>query len=314
MLYLEELVDTVLAEEGQTLMGLDFLFETLELPMTKIERIFKKALSEYSERRPMKKTEVFNNYDMDGYITMPEGCTSCRIARFGILPNQMPRFYMPTFGEQNIEYDPSTNTVKVWPPITPLRLSYTQRYIATKNILIEQIFNTSFATDTLDTELNTMFAGKTLTLQRQDVDANGNPVILSMSATGEIIEEEELGEINVINKKALLSGTLGTGTVNLNTLELNAEFNESSTAPIILNYYPKYLVCKEMDIGNYIFTKLFASKLLTALASLRAQATQEKLHNIDLTSDELLDRASELRTEVNRLLKSSWGIGTAAPL
>ena len=34
-----------------------------------------------------------------------------------------------------------------------------------------------------------MFAGKTLTLQRQDTDENGNPVILSMSATGEIIEE-----------------------------------------------------------------------------------------------------------------------------
>ena len=314
MLYLEELVDTVLAEEGQTLMGLDFLFETLELPMTKIERIFKKALSEYSERRPMKKTEVFNNYDMNGYITMPEGCTACYSVRYGILPNQMPRFYMPTFGEQNVEYDPSTRQLRVWPPVTPVRITYTAKYMATKNILIEQIFNTSFATDTLDTELNTMFAGKTLTLQRQDVDANGNPVVLSMSATGEIIEEEELGEINVINKKALLSGTLGTGTVDLNTLELNAEFNEPSVSPVIVSYYPKYSVVKELDIGHYVFTKLFASKLLTALASLRAQATQQKLHNIDLTSDELMDRASELRAEVNRLLKSSWNFGAASPL
>ena len=314
MLYLEELVDTVLAEEGQTLMGLDFLFETLELPMTKIERIFKKALSEYSERRPMKKTEVFNNYDMDGYITMPEGTLAARTCRYGILPNQMPRFYMPTFGEQNVEYDPSTNTLKVWPPITPVRITYLQRYTATKNILIEQNLDVPFATNSICTELSTMFAGKTLTLQRQDVDANGNPGILSMSATGEIIEEEELGEINVINKKALLSGELGTGTINLDTLELQAEFKESSTAPIIISYYPKYLVCKEMNIGNYMFTKLFASKLLTALASLRAQATQEKLHNIDLTSDELLDRASELRTEVNKLLKNTWGAGISAPV
>ena len=44
MLYLEELVDAVISEEGQTLMGLDFLFETLALPMKKIEIIFKKSL------------------------------------------------------------------------------------------------------------------------------------------------------------------------------------------------------------------------------------------------------------------------------
>ena len=83
---------------------------------------------------------------------------------------------------------------------------------------------------------------------------------------------------------------------------------------ILISYYPKYLCCKEMDIGNYIFTKLFASKLLTALASLRAQATQQKLHNIDLTSDNLYDRAGQLREEVQKVLKSSWDYGAAAPM
>ena len=116
MLYLEELVDVVIAEEGQSLMGLDFLIYTLGLSMTKIDNIFKKALSEYSERRPMKKTTVINNYTIDsdgntGYIQMPEGTTSCRVARYGVLPNQMPRYYMPKFGEQMVEYDPTTNTL-----------------------------------------------------------------------------------------------------------------------------------------------------------------------------------------------------------
>ena len=36
MLYMEELVDAIIAEEGQTLMGLEFLTETLNLPMKKI--------------------------------------------------------------------------------------------------------------------------------------------------------------------------------------------------------------------------------------------------------------------------------------
>lgn len=314
MLYLEELVDTIIAEEGQTLMGLDFLYQTLGLPMTKIEKIFKKALSEYSERRPMKKTEVFNNFDMNGYITMPEGTTSCRVARYGVLPNQMPRYYMPTFGEQYVEFDPTTLQCRVWPPVTPLRLTYTQKYIATRNILIEQPVNVAYAMDSYDTELNTMFSGKTLSIQRQGKDEYGNPVMLSMYPTGEIAEEEELGEIGVIKKKAILSGDLGTGTVDLDTLEMELEFDEALASPIYISYYPKYYVCKEMDIGNYIFTKLFASKLLTALASLRAQSTQQKLHNIDLTTDGLLDRATALREEVYKVLRSSWDYGAAAPM
>ena len=44
MLYLEQLVDVVIAEEGQTLMGLEFLIETLGLPMKKIDNILRVVL------------------------------------------------------------------------------------------------------------------------------------------------------------------------------------------------------------------------------------------------------------------------------
>ena len=50
MLYMEELLDAIIAEEGQTLMGLEFLIDTLGLSMKRIDTLFKKALSEYSER------------------------------------------------------------------------------------------------------------------------------------------------------------------------------------------------------------------------------------------------------------------------
>ena len=85
MIYLEELLEAIISEEGQTLMGLDFLTETLSLPMKNLELIFRKAVSEYSERRPMKVTEVFNSIGSDGVIILPEGTTSCRIARYGFL-------------------------------------------------------------------------------------------------------------------------------------------------------------------------------------------------------------------------------------
>lgn len=314
MLYLEELVDVVIAEEGQTLMGLDFLFDTLSLPMTKIEKIFVKALSEYSERRPMKKTEVFNSFNEEGYINMPEGTTSCRIARYGVLPNIMPRFYMPKFAESQVEFDPATLICKVWPPVMPLRLTYTQKYIPTKSIPIEKHYNIPYKTDFFDTSLDTMFAGNTLLIQRAITyidPETGEEVaeMLTMAPTGEI---EKTEDFEGITEEAILSGTLGTGTVNLKTREVNLTLSDTSASPLFFTYYPKYYVVKELDIGHYVLTKLFASKLLMALASLRAQATQQKLHAIDLTSDQLYERAHELKDEVKQLLKSTWSYGDAA--
>lgn len=321
MLYLEELVDAVIAEEGQTLMGLDFLMETLELPMRKIDLIFRKALSEYSERRPMKKTTVINSFEYigengeTGYITMPEGTTSCRVARYGVLPNQMPRYYMPKFGEQMVEFDPTNLSVRVWPPVTPLRLTYTQKYMPTTNILITKEFTVPYETYDIAFTLDTMYAGKTLKLQKSvpitTEQGEQSAELLEMTPTGKVEEIEEAGEIV---KRAELKGTLGRGYVDLRTREVVLDILDDYIAPIMITYYPKYSVVKELDIGHYIFTKLFASKLLEALASLRAQATQEKLHNIDLTTDELYTRVRELKEEINRVLKATISFGDLAPM
>lgn len=321
MLYLEELLDAVIAEEGQTLMGLDFLIETLNLPMKKIDLLFKKALSEYSERRPMKKTTVINSFDyMDGdsgsgYITMPEGTTSCRVARYGVLPNQMPRYYMPKFGEQNVEFDITTLTCRVWPPVTPLRLTYTQRFVPTTNILIEKIERIPYETDEYEFTLPTYFAAKTLSIQKSVIVIDPEtgeevPEILSMAPTGYLNETNDLGEEET---EAVLKGTLGKGTVNLKTREVKLELSNSSIAPLVINYYPKYSVVKELDLGNYLFTKIFASKVLEALASLRAQASQEHLHNIDLTTDELLTRVADLKKEIREILRASISFADMAP-
>ena len=322
MLYMEELLEAVIAEEGQTLMGLDFLIDTLDLSMKKIDLLFKKALSEYSERRPMKKTTVISNFDYtdgdgnNGYILMPEGTTSCRVARYGILPNQMPRYYMPKFGEQNVEFDITTRTCRVWPPVTPLRLTYTQRFSTTTNILIEKIIDVPYETDEYDFVLPTYFAGKTLSIQKnityRDPDTGRlEAKILSMRPTGYTNEVQTL-EGDVV-QEAILKGTLGRGTVNLKTREINLQLSDESVSPLVINYYPKYSVVKELDIGNYLFTKIFACKIITALASLRAQVSQEKLHSIDLDQQDLVNRAAELKKEIRELGRSTFSFADAAP-
>ena len=318
MLYLEELLDAIIAEEGQTLMGLEFLIDTLGLSMKRIDTLFKKALSEYSERRPMKKTEVINNFDYadpeSGYITMPEGTTSCRVARYGVLPNQMPRYYMPKFGEQNVEFDITTLKLRVWPPVTPLRITYTKRFVPTTNVLIEKTIEIPYETDEYEFALPTFYANKTLTIQksvviRDPVTGELVPEILSMKPTGSIVQDEE-GE----NSKAILKGTLGKGSVDLKTREVTIKMKNDSVSPLLISYYPKWSVVKELDIGNYLFTRIFACKILEALASLRAQATQEKLHNIALDTDDLLTRVAELKKEIRELGRASISFHGMAPM
>ena len=290
-------------------MGLDFLIDTLGLSMPKIDLLFKKALSEYSERRPMKKTTVFDNFDFAdteaGYITMPEGTTSCRVARYGVLPNQMPRFYMPKFGEQSVEFDITTRICKVWPPVTPLRLTYTQRYSATTDILIEKEIVIPYETDEYDFILPTFFAGKSLSISKIVGDE-----IFTMYPTG-YINEVKKGRGK--KEEAILKGTLGRGTVDLSTREVVLQMDNETPSPLMISYYPKYSVVKELDIGNYLFTRIFACKILQALASLRAQATQEDLHNISLDTDDLLTRVAELKKEIRELGRSSISFAAMAP-
>ena len=318
MLYLEELLDSIIAEEGQTLMGLEFLIETLGLSMKRIDTLFKKALSEYSERRPMKKTTVINNFDYAdpeaGYITMPEGTTSCRIARYGVLPNQMPRYYMPKFGEQNVEFDITTMKLRVWPPVTPLRITYTQRFVPTTNVLIEKTIDVPYQTDEYEFELPTMYANKTLSIQKNVVVEDPEtgelkPEILSMKPTGALIQDE-CGE----GSKAVLKGSLGEGSVDLKTREVTLEMVNDAASPLLITYYPKWSVVKELDIGNYLFTRIFACKILEALASLRAQATQTDMHHVDLTTDRLLDRVAELKKEIRELGRSSLSFHSLSPM
>lgn len=318
MLYLEELLDTIIAEEGQTLMGLEFLVDTLGLSMKRIDALFKKALSEYSERRPMKKTAVIDNFDYAdpeaGYIQMPEGTTSCRIARYGVLPNQMPRYYMPKFGEQNVEFDITTLKVRVWPPVTPLRLTYTQRFVPTTNTLIEKILEIPYSTDEYEFELPTMYANKTLMIQKSVVVEDPEtgeliPDVLIMQPTGSIIRDK-CGE----GSKAVLKGTLGKGSVDLKTREVSLKLQNDSISPLVVTYYPKWSVVKELDIGNYLFTRIFACKVLEALASLRAQATQTDLHHVDLSTDRLLDRVAELKKEIRELGRSSISFHDLSPM
>ena len=307
MLYLEESVETILAEEGQDLLGLSFLTETLGLTWKKMEELFRKSALQYSRRRPIEETRNFSsNFSSEtATLMMPEGVRAVKAVRYGIL-EQLPRFYVDEFGKLSFEYEEHTRLLKVWPPITPLRVTYTRDLYVTKTRKLYGNATIPIGESYYYTELPTAPVDQTLKITFTDADEN--------KFTMEYVSEEEITDVGVysdeVQKVLHLSGDLGEATYNTATRELEIQFNEEEEGLLVggnltYEYYPKYYLLPDISLQDEIFNKLFASKILEALASLRAQSTQEVLHNIDLTTDELYTRVRILKRELNQLLRNT---------
>ena len=307
MLYLEESVETILAEEGQDLLGLSFLTETLGLTWKKMEELFRKSALQYSRRRPIEETRNFSsNFSSEtATLMMPEGVRAVKAVRYGIL-EQLPRFYVDEFGKLSFEYEEHTRLLKVWPPITPLRVTYTRDLYVTKTRKLYGNATIPIGESYYYTELPTAPVNQTLKITFTDADEN--------KFTMEYVSEEEITDVGVysdeVQKVLHLAGDLGEATYNTATRELEIQFNEEEEGLLVggnltYEYYPKYYLLPDISLQDEIFNKLFASKILEALASLRAQSTQEVLHNIDLTTDELYTRVRILKRELNQLLRNT---------
>lgn len=307
MLYLEESVETILAEEGQDLLGLSFLTETLGLTWKKMEELFRKSALQYSRRRPIEETRNFSsNFSSEtATLMMPEGVRAVKAVRYGIL-EQLPRFYVDEFGKLSFEYEEHTRLLKVWPPITPLRVTYTRDLYVTKTRKLYGNATIPIGESYYYTELPTAPVDQTLKITFTDADEN--------KFTMEYVSDEEITDVGVysdeVQKVLHLAGDLGEATYNTATRELEIQFNEEEEGLLVggnltYEYYPKYYLLPDISLQDEIFNKLFASKILEALASLRAQSTQEVLHNIDLTTDELYTRVRILKRELNQLLRNT---------
>lgn len=313
MLYLEESVETILAEEGEDLLGLSFLTDTLGLTMKKMEALFRKSALQYSRRRPIIETRTFTaNYTSDtASLVMPEGIRGIKAVRYGVL-EQLPRFYMDDFGSLSYEYEEHSRLLKVWPPISPLRVTYTRDLEVTKTRKIVGSAPINVGETYYYTELPTSPISQSLKISMGDysMQYEGEVTAIAVNTLGD--EEEQ--------KILKLSGTLGIGTYNTANRELEVEMDEEVAATITesdnmtYEYYPMYYILPDIGLHDEVFNKLFASKILEALATLRAQATQEVLHNIDLTTDELYTRVRILKRELNTLLRNTIKFSGMAPM
>ena len=211
---------------------------------------------------------------------------------------------MPTFGEMSYEYDRYTRILKIWPPIYPMKVTYNRVVNITKGTPINYVTSVISGEDSLFLEVPCTPMKNSIIITKGDksMEQVGSKDITVSGYLGDEVQ-------TILN----LSGDLGTGTLNLSTRELDLELNDTSAGVLTYTYNSLYSTIEELDLGDYVFTKLFASKLLEALASLRAQATQDVLHNIDLTTDNLYARVRELKRELRTLLRETISFSSMSP-
>ena len=304
MLTVEQAFDIAITEEGQFLLGDEFITQTLGYGWDRIYKVFVKAVKEYARRKPIQETKVMKGSGESGKYYMPEGTISVLATRYDILENY-PRFMFPDFGQIQFEYESHSRLLRTFPPMESLRVTYTREYAFSDSAKINMAeYMVGYETE-LDVKLDAHPKKGTLTVTKDGK---------TMTENGTKWQEVDNGTPNHTKIKVItLKGDLGRGIYNPETRELYVEgIKKSVDGDLEISFTPKYPYIVELSLRDTLFTNLFKSYLLEGIASLRNQATQAHLHNVDLTSDDLYGRARLLRAQVMKNLRETFDFGSTA--
>lgn len=304
MLTVEEALDVTLIEEGQYLLGEEFITDTLGFTIDKVSKVFYKALKTYAKRKPIVETKPMKGGN-NGTFYLPKGVLAVRAIRYDIL-DDYPRTMFPDFGQINYEFDKHTGRLRTFPPMSTLRVTYSREYNLSTD---EPIETTEYMVD----------YEKDAVVKLRCLPKKGTILVTkdgkTMKEVGkETVEIDKGNGLHVPATRILLDGDLGEGYYDVKTRTLEVFLDEGSNGDLVVSCTPMYPYVTELDEGDYAFMKLFKAYILEAIAALRAQATQLDLHNIDLTSDDLYGRARMLKAEVDQLLRNTIDFSAMAPI
>lgn len=304
MLTVEEALDITLIEEGQYLLGEEFITDALGLGWDKIAKLFYKSIKEYARRKPIVETKVINS-GSNGVFYMPEGTLAVRAIRYDIL-DDYPRTMFPDFGQTNYEYDIHSRKLRTFPPMSSLRVSYSREYILSDSATVSMSEYMVDYEDEYTTRLNTKPKKGTLivSLDGKTMKESGIENKLIKNDSGEDVPQRFIR----------LDGDLGYGYYNPDTREIEVHWAQGLEGDLTIECRPYYKAILELNVSEYTYMGLFKAYVLEAVASLKEQATQKGLHNIDLNSDDLKARALFLRQEARKNLRNTLDFSSIAPI
>ena len=236
---------------------------------------------------------------------MPEGTLAVRAIRYDIL-DSYPRTMFTDFGQTSYEYDIHSRKLRTFPPMSSLRVSYSREYRLTDSA---QVSMSEYMVDYENeyvTRLNTKPKKGTLTVSLGGKTAKEVGIVKKLM-------KDSMGE-DIPTKLIKLDGDLGTGYFNPETRDIEINWGGGLEGDLVISCLPYYKVIEELSVSTYTYMGLFKAYVLEAIASLKEQATQRGLHNIDLNSDDLKARALFLRQEARKNLRNTIDFSAMAPI
>lgn len=289
MLLFEQAVERVKIETGQLLIP----FESLKLTDDHLEKMFVNTVRKLQNKRPIRAV-MSANVDPVG-IKIPDalGVLACKYKLYDNFDR-----VSPPISRSYWFFDPTTKI---------LRSLFACPFIITylKEFSVGHFKQTELATTTVDNESEVDFfikgSYKTGTLE------------LSKTHYGTNIKTT-MTEVSRTSTTASLSGTLGTGTVDLKTLKIHVDLTDRTGGDITAIYYNKRKAILDLDEYNLPFYMWFTVDVLRSIGSLKAQATMSENTGLpfSLQADTLLERARVLEDQLQEQLKNNnawwqWG-------
>lgn len=285
MITFEESKRRFMNENGQLLIP----FASLKLTDDVMEQIFVQTARKLQNKRPPRAL-LSSIVDPTG-IYIPD-CIGVLALKYKIYDN-FDRISAP-ISREYYWFDPSTRILRTLFS-SPFIITYLQEYQVGYFPQSDNVMTTIDGEDTVSFYLNTGFKSNSLTLTKSNTNLGTSTTSTVTSVNGNI---------------ATLGGTLGTGTINLDTLYVTLNMIDTSACDIIATYTNSRKAIKNIDLQNMPFYLWLTVDWLRAWASLKYQATMNENTGLpfSLQADTLLERARVLEDQLQAQLNnnSNW--------
>ena len=285
MLTFEYAKERFMLENGQLLIP----FPSLKLDDDRLEKIFKNVIKKLNNKRPIR--DILDSYvDANGiYMENALGVLALKYKIYSNFDRQSAPMSRSYFW-----FNPTTRVLT-----TLFGCEFIIVYLREHQLGYYPQKETAMTTVEGETDtyfyLNGAFKDGTLVLTKKHY---GTGITTTATVTG------------VNENTATLSGTLGTGTVDLTTLKVDLTLTDTTAGNVIATYTNKRVACNDLDQQDSLFQLMFDIDVLKSFGSLKAQANLSESTGLpfSLLADTMLERARQLETELKTTLenKSNW--------
>jgi len=290
VLLFENALENILIETGQLLIPA----AALKLDDDKLEKLFIRVAKKLQNKRPIRENA---NYVVTSDGIHIKDALSVYALRYKIYDN-WDRI-SPSIKRNLWSFDRNTRVLRSLFN-SPFVVSYGREYKMGHVPITDEPQYTMDDEDEIDFYIKASYKKGSFKLTKTHVDGTIPPT--------------EMVEISRLGNTATLSGSMGTGTLDLTTKKVYIYLTDLAEGNITPTYVNKRIACLDLEEHDLAFITWFTADFLNSLGSLKYAATLDPTTGIpfSLQSDTVLERARQLEDNLTEYLKSNsfwwqWG-------